>query len=408
MGMIFTTILVLCTLSGAALGVYWLIATFRVLQTKLLLPTARAGLSMASPDASVCVIIPAHNEARVIGNLIHSLRQQDHRRVRFVLGLDRCTDGTVSVARAAIGPDDRFEIIEIESCPDDWAGKVNAVWTSLHRSAHAKDADMLLFADADTTFHPGCVRASAALLESRKLDLLSLMSTLTTDTWYEQLVQPAAGFELMQQYPPLHASRAKRRRAFANGQFMLFRAAPYWAFGGHAQVKDHLLEDMGLARIVAKEELDAGVLLADGVLICRMYASWAEFRKGWKRIYTECANRKPRRLLRAMQRMMVVYSILPLLSAVGLIMGLSGGLSGHQSVPVWLHTLSIWIPAVALGLWSLGLLLIYKMGSSPMWSFFLHPWAAWRVAGILREAASDLRSDRPTEWGGRSYSRVAR
>ncbi|HZW10878.1 MAG TPA: glycosyltransferase [Phycisphaerales bacterium] len=401
---LWTGILLSGAAAAAALAVYWTVGLWRVVQTMMLLPTAKDGLGLAPPDASVSVVIPAHNEAEVIGNLIHSLRQQDHPRVRFVLALDRCTDATVSVARAAIGPDPRFEAFEITHCPEEWAGKVNAVWTALHRSEHARSADLLLFADADTIFHPGCVRATAALMESRGLALLSLMSTLTTDTWYERLIQPAAALELMRQYPPLRASRAAgRRRAFANGQFMLFRASDYWAFGGHEAVKDHLLEDLGLARVVAAEGLPAALLNAHGVLVCRMYHSWAEFRKGWKRIYTECANRKPARLARAARRLLVTGVLLPGLSAAGL---LAACLAPVDPGP--LPTVGRWLCAYALLAWLLALAAVYRMGRSPVWAVPLHPVGAWRVSRILREASEDLVHDRPTEWGGRAYSRASR
>ncbi|MBK7404858.1 MAG: glycosyltransferase [Phycisphaerales bacterium] len=398
-----TTILALGTAAAAVLAVYWSVGVFRVLKTMILLPSARSGLALPPPDVSVCVVIPAHNEAKVLGNLVHSLRQQDHPRTRFVLALDRCTDESAAIAKAAIGPDPRFEVFEIESCPEDWAGKVNAVWTALHRSAHAPHADLLLFSDADTTFHPGCVRATAGLLHARNLDLLSLMSTLTSDTWYERLVQPAAALELMQQYPPLRASRAERRRAFANGQFMLFRAPRYWEFGGHERVKDHLLEDLGLARVAADEGLAAALLNADGVLICRMYHSWAAFRKGWKRIYTECANRKSERLSRFAWRARLVGGALPPMTAAGLVLGLL-----HASSTPWVNGLALWLGAYALGAWALAMVLIYHLSRAPLWLALFHPIGAWKVAGVLAEAASDLVHDRPTEWGGRAYSRVSR
>lgn len=397
-----TAILWIGMAAATALAVYWTVGVWRVLQTLVLLPTGRDGLKLPPPQASVCVVIPAHNEARVIGDLVHSLRQQDHARVRFVLALDRCSDETAALARAAVGPDDRFEIFEIESCPEDWAGKVNAVWTALQRSEHARGADFLLFSDADTTFHPGCVRAAAALMESRRLDLLSLMSTLTTDTWFERVIQPGAAFELMQQYPPLRASRREGRRAFANGQFMLFRASSYWEFGGHERVKDHLLEDLGLSRVVAEEGQAAALLNADGVLICRMYHSWPEFRKGWKRIYTECANRKPRRLLRGARRLTAIGAVVPPLAAAGFAVAM---LAPGEGV-AW--SVAPWLCGYGLSVWLLGLGLVYRIGGSPLWAVPLHPVAAWRVAAILREAAHDLLHDRPTEWGGRAYSRVSR
>ena len=45
--------------------------------------------------------------------------------MRVVLALDRCTDDTASLARAEIGNDGRFEIVEIDACPSDWVGKVH-------------------------------------------------------------------------------------------------------------------------------------------------------------------------------------------------------------------------------------------------------------------------------------------
>ena len=403
MGVVWAILLVVGVLSGAVLAVYWSVGLGRIVRTMRLLPTARAGLSLPTPGASVCVLVPAHNEAAVIGNLVHSLRQQDYGSVRFVLALDRCTDDTVEIARAAAGPDERFEIFEITECPEDWAGKVNALWTALHRSEHARGADFLLFADADTTFHPGCVRATVALAEHKRLDLLSLMSTLTVDTWFERLIQPAAAMELMQQYPPLRASRAENRRAFANGQFILFRSKPYWAFGGHETVKDHLLEDLGISRVAAKAGLPAALLNADGMLVCRMYHSWAEFRKGWKRIYTECANRKPRRLVRSAWRVRVIYGLLPVLALVGLLVALLAsvgpGWLGVGAAVVCGYGLSVWLGAVGL---------VYHYAAAPLWAAVLHPVASWRVAGVLGEAAHDLIHDRPTEWGGRAYSRAVR
>ncbi|MDQ7012762.1 MAG: glycosyltransferase [Planctomycetota bacterium] len=403
MDVIVLIVLVAGSAASAVLAVYWSVALYQVIRTMVLLPTARDGLALPVPDVSVCVVVPAHNEAKVIGNVVHSLRQQDHVRVRFVLALDRCTDDTAEIARAAAGPDERFEIFEIESCPDDWAGKVNAMWTALHRSAHARDADFLLFVDADTTLHPGCVRATAALAEHRRVDLLSLMSTLTADTWFERVVQPIAALELMRQYPPLRASRAENRRSFANGQFILFRAKPYWAFGGHERVKDHLLEDLGISRVAAEEGLAAALLNADGVLICRMYHTWTEFRKGWKRIYTECANRKPGRLKRATRRVRAIDTVLPVLAVGGALAALLTSVE-----PVWLRTVAAVVCLGGLAVWCVALAAIYRLSRAPLWAVVLSPLAAWRVSGILREAAMDLVHDRPTEWGGRAYSRVSR
>ncbi|MAY74208.1 MAG: hypothetical protein CMJ31_05660, partial [Phycisphaerae bacterium] len=210
---------------------YWAVVLYRVVITVIQLPTGRDGVVLADGDhresatRSTAVVVPAHNEQGVIGELIASLRSQDHPDFIVVLALDRCTDDTARVAREAIDGDERFEIVEIGACPPGWAGKVHAVYDALQRSMRAADAELLVFVDADCTFAPTCLRAAAALLADRGLHLLSLLNTLTSDRWFEWFVQPMAGFELMRQYPLTRVNRAgPRQRAFANGQFLMFDA----------------------------------------------------------------------------------------------------------------------------------------------------------------------------------------
>jgi hypothetical protein len=211
---------------AVAVILLWGLIGSRVERTMRILPTLRFGQTLAAadhPTGRVCVVVPAYNEARVIGGLVASLRAETYEQVRFVLALDRCTDETAVLARAAIGGDQRFEIVEIDACPSDWAGKVHAVHAGVTRSRGAADADFLLFADADTLFSPGCIASALALMRERKLDLLSLLSTLTHDTWFEHVVQTAAALELMLHFPLTRVNGVDgRRRAFANGQFMLF------------------------------------------------------------------------------------------------------------------------------------------------------------------------------------------
>lgn len=399
----------LVVLGIAALGtlMYWGVAIYKIILTRATIPTVRRGLTLPppGPDApSVCVIVPAHNEEKVIAQLVNSLRGQDYPKLRVVLSLDRCTDRTVAIAREQIGDDKRFEILELTSCAEGWAGKVHAVHSGVTRSTHARDADLLLFADADTVFDPGCVRASVALLRERKLELLSLLSTLTHDRWYEFFVQPAAGLELMRQYPITRANMDQDRRAFANGQFMLFTAEAYHAIGGHEAVKDELLEDLELARRMAYANRPTGVFVADGVLSCRMYHSWAEFTRGWKRIYTESAKRKDARLAKSAWQVRIFGCIFPVLALTLAILALSGVPEGNHLVRTALGALAI----AGVVAFTIAIGMAYRMGHTPLWCVPLHPIGAWRVAAILSQAAKDLRTGAPTVWAGRTYVRERR
>lgn len=379
----------------------WALVWFRVEESIRVVPTLRRGQRLAEadpPTGRVCVVVPAHNEARVIAALVDSLRTETYPELRVVLVLDRCIDETASLARAGIGGDERFEIIEIDACPADWAGKVHAVHVGVTRSRGAQDAQFLLFADADTVFVPGCVAASLALMRERKLDFLSLLSTLTHDAWFERVVQTAAALELMRQYPLKYSNARQNRRAFANGQFMLFTRDAYAAVGGHEAVKSALLEDLALARLIAAQDRAAGVFLADGLFRCRMYSDWMSFRRGWKRIYTEAADRKPRRLATSARRLRWLGTLLPL----GMLGAGPFGVLALERDPIAGATLLV-LWAVAMVVWLGALLRIVAVARAPAWTAPLHLIGAWITANLLDEAAHDLRTRTPTRWGGREY-----
>ena len=384
-----------------AMIVWWGLIWIRIEHSMWAIPTLRLGqkLAVARPPAGrVCVIVPAHNESRVIVGLLRSLKAETYPQLRLVLALDRCSDDTASLARAEIGGDERFEIVEIDSCPINWSGKVHAVHEAMTRSRVAADSEYLIFADADTVFSPSCIASSLALMRHRNLDLLSLLSTLTQDTWFERVVQTAAAFELMRQYPLTLANAVKDRRAFANGQFMLFKRDAYKAVGGHAAVKDALLEDLALARLIETKGRKAGVFLAAGLFHCRMYADWLQFRRGWKRIYVEAANRKARRLSLSAWRVRWFGAILP-------VWLLGAGACGALIVPhdTQLGWTLLGLSLVAVLLWVGALGRICAVGRAPVWTAPLQIIGAWLTANLLGEAASDLRSCKPTSWGGREY-----
>src|SRR4051812_44902941 len=98
--------------AAAVLLMYWSVGLARLISTSRRIPTARAGIALATglPKPPVCIIIPAHNEEASIGALVESLRQQDYPRFHACLCLDRCTDRTHEIARAAAADDPRISI----------------------------------------------------------------------------------------------------------------------------------------------------------------------------------------------------------------------------------------------------------------------------------------------------------
>lgn len=384
---------------------YWIGALVTTLVSLRRIPSLRSGLSVHLPAASpkMCVIVPAHNESSVIEGLVKSLKAQDYPAARFVFVFDRCTDNSLDLAKAAWGDDPRFESIVNTACPDDWAGKVFAAHRGVIDSHAARDADILIFTDADTKYAPQCLQAAAGLMQARSLGLLSVLSTLTHNRSFEKFIQPAAYVELMHQYPLLKANRLKRRRPFANGQFMAFTRDAYNAIGTHAAVRSALLEDLALARLAYEKSIAVGVHLADGMLTCRMYPHEEAFLKGWSRIYCEAAGRRASRLRRWSLRPLLLGAVSPVVFGMMIIIAAIGVPLGAWKQP---HPL---IAAIFLGA-TVGfaaaiaaMTLIYRSSGAPLWTVLTYPFGAFRVSRLMVESANTLRDGKPISWGGRSY-----
>lgn len=394
------------TTMAVCLLIYWGAVGFHVTRTMVLTPTLRAAMKYPALERwpSLCIIIPAHNEERGIGALLESLKKQDYPDFRVVFVLDRCTDRTAEILRSGINGDARFEVLETTSWPEDWVGKVNAMWTGYTQSASAKSADLLLFLDADTVLDPRALSAAVKLLKHRKLSMVSVLSTLTSETWFENLVQPATCMELVRQYPIVRANTEERRRPFANGQFILIERAAYDAIGGHEAVKSEVMEDVYFARHVAAKKYPLGLFLANNVVVCKMYPTWDRFERGWRRIFGECANRKPKRLVEAAWRLRFTGTILPLgaMAALGLGIWTSFTFGGDA-------------PRLAIIFGSLGLAAFfgvvgftYVFGRTSVFHVPGYIIGGWIVSRILIRAANDLREGNPTLWAGKSYRRTMR
>jgi len=145
--------------------------------------------------------------------------------------------------------------------------------------------------------------------------------------------------------------------------------------------------------------------LADGMLRCRMYENYPAFVRGWKRIYTEVANRKPNRLRRAAAIKLVTGVLLPAAAVLALGLGATGLMAGADRPA---SVLSMSAGGLALAAMLTSLSMAYRMGGSWMPGILAYPVGAWLVAKTLREAARDLSEGRATIWAGKTYDRPVR
>ncbi len=368
---------------------FWVGLAYRLKAMVRTKATIREGLDLPVPaDASVSIVIPAHNEERVIDRCATSLRNQSHKNVQIIFVLDRCSDCTYEILQKHAKDDERVSIIENDYCPNGWAGKCNAARIGAEKAT----GEWLLFTDADTKFDKELVRCAVASAINRNASLLSILSTLTITKMFERIVQPIASTFLVRQYPVDKVNREHRSRPFANGQFLLFSRKAYEGIGGHEAVKEALLEDIAFAKKIAQEpDGRVQLLFADGLLKCSMYPTFAAFNSGWKRIYIESHSRDVKKLRGSALTALLVGVIMPLVSVVGIFIGMSGSPS------------LFWTSILAVTMFIFVIAWLYKINGAPLVFVLLSPIGAIVVAWILFGAASMLQNRKPICWGGKEY-----
>jgi len=366
----------------------WIGVAYRLWLITRTNPTIREGLTLPDPaDASVSVVIPAHNEERVVDKCALSLRNQSHRNIQIIFVLDRCTDRTLEILKRHADEDDRITIVENDSCPEGWTGKCNAAKIGAAKAT----GDWLLFTDADTQFDEELIRCAVASAINRDASLLSILSTLTITKNYERIVQPIASTCLVRQFPIDRINSEHKTRPFANGQFLLFSRSKYDDIGGHDAVKDHLLEDIAFAKVVHRSGGKIQVLFADGLLKCSMYPTFSAFQNGWKRIYIEACNRSIKRLKQNAVTVLIVGDVLPAAGVAGIIVG-------RLTSPslFWTSIASLLATAFVIA-W------LYRINRAPMIFAVFSPIGALVVAKLFLDAARMLQRKKPIRWGGKEY-----
>jgi hopene-associated glycosyltransferase HpnB len=201
----------------------------------------------------VLAIIPARNEAPVIGAAVTSLLQQHGgESLRLIVVDDGSTDGTAEAVRAAAHAAAKAASVTVitgSEVASGWTGKLWALSQGIS-AAEALDVDYFLFTDADIWHAPASVAALTAYAEAHNCDLVSRMVKLSTATRAERLLIPAFVFFFFKLYPPAWVASRRHRLAAAAGGCVLIRPAALRRSGGIASIRSHIIDDCALARAV--------------------------------------------------------------------------------------------------------------------------------------------------------------
>jgi hopene-associated glycosyltransferase HpnB len=219
------------------------------------LPYRQAPSTARIVGRSVVAVIPARDEAAVIGPAVASLLAQDYAgNLRIVVVDDQSSDGTAEMARAAAesaGAPERLTICRGRTLPPGWTGKLWAMHQGI-ATARPLRPDFLLLTDADIVHDCRNVRELVARSEGEGYDLVSLMVKLHCRSFWEKLLIPAFVFFFFKLYPPRWVADPARRTAGAAGGCMLIRTTTLERIGGIDSIRGEIIDDCALARRVKR------------------------------------------------------------------------------------------------------------------------------------------------------------
>lgn len=275
------------------------------------------GASPALGWPEVAVVVPARNEAAVIGQSLGSLLRQDYRgRFRVVLVDDHSEDATAAIAERvaeAAGAARRLVVAEAAPLPAGWSGKLWAVSEGVAvAAALAPEARYLLLTDADISHDAGSLSRLVAKAEAERLDLVSLMVLLDHEGFWAGLLIPAFVFFFQKLYPFPQVNDPSHEMAAAAGGCILVRRDSLEKAGGIARIRGALIDDCTLGKVIKEGPGKLWLGLTTRLISLRPYTRFGEI---WDMVartaYTQLRY-SPLLLLGALLGMAFTYLVAPL------------------------------------------------------------------------------------------------
>jgi hopene-associated glycosyltransferase HpnB len=202
---------------------------------------------------TVCAVIPARNEADLLGITLQSVLCQNYPGTfNVVLVDDNSSDGTGSVAFKTaqnLNKAQNLHLINALPLAPGWSGKLWAIKQGISE-ANAFNPEYYLLADADIKHDLSNLKRLVTKAVQQNLDLASVMVRLRCESFWERLLVPAFVFFFQKLYPFGWVNNPNKSTAAAAGGCILIRRDALERIGGIESVKQALIDDCALANAV--------------------------------------------------------------------------------------------------------------------------------------------------------------
>ncbi|GGS99521.1 glycosyltransferase [Streptomyces chromofuscus] len=341
---------------------------------------------------SVCVVVPARDEASVLPAGLPSLLTQDYPgRAEIFLVDDGSTDGTGQLARELSR---RYGGLPLTvdspgEPPPGWTGKLWAVRHGIGL-ARARAPEYLLLTDADIAHAPDSLRELVAAARTGGFDLVSQMARLRVESLWERLVVPAFVYFFAQLYPFRRIGRKGARTAAAAGGCVLLRMEAVERARIPDAVRHAVIDDVAVARAVRGSGGHLWLGLAERVDSVRPYPRLHDLWRMVSRSAYAQLRHDPLLLAGTVAGLVVVYLVPPVALVVGPALGSTA--TAVLGALAWLVMTGTYLPML-------------RYYGQPPWLAPLLPFTALLYLLMTVDSAVQHYRGRGAAWKGRTYTR---
>ena len=310
-------------------------------RTLMHFPTLPNHTGTGSSVPLVSMILPVRNQARTVSDCVRSLVGLEYPNKEIIVVDGGSTDGTRELVQKFAH---EITVVDEEPLPVGWVGKN---W-ACHLGYKKSRGELLLFTDGDSVHAIDSLARSVNYLRAENADLVTLAPGAILRSFWERLLQPPIFLLIMILVGGKLVNDDNRLNAIGNGQYMLFRREAYDRIGGHYAVRDKIIEDYSLGRLLKRAGMRLRFVTASDALGVRMYASLGEIWRGWRKNFYTVSEKHM--LLRAVTRIFLMFTFLVLPFAVlsyGILLAAATPLNAYLVAGLFMSAL-LWLGIVTL------------------------------------------------------------
>jgi len=229
----------------------------------------------------VSVIVPMRNEENNVRFSIEGLLSQKYPDFEIIAVNDLSTDNTLNILNEIASNHNNLKVVDGTPTPPGWIGKTHALWQGIRYAT----GDWLLFVDADTHTDPHTLTSVIKYVQENKVDMLSLYPFHLLETFWVRAILPLILASVCFHYPQRKINDPRSKKAVAVGGFILIKRSVYESTGGHMTLRDQILEDLELAKLVKKSGYRLHMMGGKKLIHVRWYKNFNEMWEGLTKNY---------------------------------------------------------------------------------------------------------------------------